>query len=377
MTRVRSGWYSVSELAKFVSIVSLGSLLLSRGANAAQPDTATIQEVLAAAEKAYQEVDFAAVYDSSCRGLEKGHADVASTARLSILCGISAAALDKREEAKRHFVIALAVRPELQLDSELSPKLRGPYLEAQGFWGAQSERLTLRLISRDSAKQILLKVHDPANLASRVEFYSRALGQSKFQLTILESAGAASVPLSEVYVQKGYEYYARLTDAQENALVSVGTQSEPIEVGPIRDLREQGTVAYTMSERSQENSSSQGRSLWLPVTLTLSGVALSAVGVYFNARRENAAQHWNSSACERPGLTRIEQCGDINSERTHFEHAAIGFYSAGGLFMVSGLAAFALGGHSDIQNQRARNLRKSFDCVTGLTSAHIVCWGEF
>jgi hypothetical protein len=132
-----------------------------------------------------------------------------------------------------------------------------------------------------------------------------------------------------------------------------------------------------MSERSQENSSSQGRSLWLPVTLTLSGVALSAVGVYFNARRENAAQHWNSSACERPGLTRIEQCGDINSERTHFEHAAIGFYSAGGLFMVSGLAAFALGGHSDIQNQRARNLRKSFDCVTGLTSAHIVCWGEF
>jgi len=377
MTMVGWRWYSAAELARFVSIIGICSLSLNRGVIAAQPNAATSQEVLAAAEKAYQEVDFAAVYDSACRGLERGHADVASTSRLSILCGISAAALEKQDEAKRHFVLALAVRPELQLERELSPKIRGPYLEAQGFWGAQSERLTLRLISRDSAKQILLKVHDPANLASRVEFYSRPLGQSKFQLTTLKSANTASLPLAEVYFQKGYEYYARLTDAQENALVSVGNESEPIEVGPIRDLQVQETVASTPSNRSQEKSSGQGRSLWLPVTLTLSGVALSAAGVYFNVRRENTAHQWNSSACEQPGFTRIEQCGDINSERTHFEHAAIGFYSAGGLFMVSGLAAFALGGHSDIQNQRARNLRKSFDCVTGLTSAHIVCWGEF
>ena len=358
-------------------MIGLCSLLLNRGAIAAQPEAATIQEALAAAEKAYQEVDFAAVYDSSCRGLEKGNADVASTARLSILCGISAAALDKREEAKRHFVIALAVRPELQLDRELSPKLRGPYLEAQGFWGAQPERLTLQLISRDSARQMLVRVYDPASLASRVEFYSRPLGQSKFQLIALKSANIASLPLSEVYFQKGYEYYVRLTDAQENALVSVGNESEPVEVGPIRGLQVQGTVAYTPNGRSQEKSSIQGRSLWLPVTLTLSGVALSAAAVYFNVRREDAAHQWNSSACEQPGLTRIEQCGDINSERTHFERAAIGFYSAGGLFLISGLAAFAMGDHSDIRNQQAGNLRRSFDCFTGLTTARIVCQGEF
>jgi hypothetical protein len=377
MKRVGRRLYSAPELAKFVGIIGLCILPLSREAIAAQPDTATIQEVLAAAEKAYQEVDFAAVYDSACRGLEKGHADVASTSRLSVLCGISAAALEKHEEAKRNFVLALAVRQELQLERELSPKIRGPYLEAQGFWGAQSERLTLRLISRDSAKQILVRVHDPANLASRVEFYSRLLGQSKFQLTTLSSANAASVPLSEVYFQNGYEYYARLTDAHENALVSVGNELEPIEVGPIRELQTQGSVAYTTSERSQEKSSSQGRSLWLPVTLILSGAALSAAGVYFNVRRENAAHQWNSSACQQPGLTRIEQCGDVNTERTHFERAAIGFYTAGGLFFVSGLAAFALGNNSDARNQRAGIMRKSFDCATGLTTAHIVCQGEF
>lgn len=377
MTNVWRPWYSGEELTRFVSIIGLCSLPLSRGAAAVQAGTTPIQEVLAAAEKAYQDVDFVAVYNSSCRGLEKGHADVASTARLSILCGISAAALDKREEAKRHFILALAVRPELQLDRELSPKLRSPYLEAQGFWGEQSERLTLRLVSRDSARQMLVRVHDPANLASRVEFYSRPLGESKFQLTILESATTVSVPLSDVYLQKGYEYYARLTDAQENALVSAGNASEPVEVRPILDLQTQGTVANTPTEGLQEMSRRQGRSLLLPVTLTLGGVALSAVGVYFNVRRENAAHQWNSSACEQPGLTRIEQCGDINSERTHFERAAIGFYSAGGLFLISGLASFAFGDHPDTRNQRAAKLLKSFECVTGFTTAHIACQGEF
>jgi hypothetical protein len=377
MTNVWKWWYSGSEPTSLISIIALCSLSLCRQAVAAQPDATTIQEALAAAEKAYQDVDFVAVYNSSCRGLEKGHADVASTARLSILCGISAAALDKREEAKRHFILALAVRPELQLDRELSPKLRGPYLEAQGFWGEQSERLTLRLVSRDSARQMLVRVHDPANLASRVEFYSRALGESKFQLTAIRSAATALVPLSEVYFQNGYEYYARLTDAQDNVLISLGNESEPIELGPIRDLQVHGSVAYTASEPSHEKSNGQGRSLWLPVTLTLSGVALSAVGIYFNVRRENAAHQWNSSACEQPGLTRIEQCGDINSERTHFERAAIGFYSAGGLLLISGLASFAFGDHPDTQLQRAGTLLKSFDCVTGLTTAHITCQGEF
>ena len=376
MTTVGRRWYSAPALARFVCILGLSFAPLSGEALAAQSDTATIQEVLAAAEKAYQDVDFAAVHELSCGGLEKGHADVASTARLSILCGISAAALDKQEEAKRHFVIALAVRPELQLDRELSPKLRGPYLEAQGFWGAQSERLTLRLIHRDSVRQVIVSVHDPANLASQVEIYARPLGQLKFQLTAVKPATTLSIPLADIYFQKGYEYYARLTDSRANVLISVGNETEPIEVPP-RDLQVQRTIAYTPSERSRERASNQGRSLWLPVTLTLSGAVLSAAGVYFNVRRENAAHEWNSSACERPGLSRIEQCGGVNSDRTRFERAAIGFYSAGGLFLLSGFAAFAFGDYSDARNQRTGNLQKSFDCGTGLTTARIVCHGEF
>ena len=98
---------------------------------------------LSEAERAYQAVDFPATHAAAKKALEEGGADREQTARLYVLLGISAAALGDTEEAKTHFVVALAVKPSLKLEKGLSPKVRDPYLEAQGYWAASSDRLAL------------------------------------------------------------------------------------------------------------------------------------------------------------------------------------------------------------------------------------------
>src|SRR6478735_2898798 len=91
---------------------------------------------LAEAERAYQSVDFPATHAAAKKAIEAGGADREQTARLYVLLGISAAAQGDAEEAKTDFVVALAVKPSLKLDKGLSPKVRDPYLEAQGYWAA-------------------------------------------------------------------------------------------------------------------------------------------------------------------------------------------------------------------------------------------------
>ncbi len=86
-----------------------------------------------------------------------------------------------------------------------------------------------------------------------------------------------------------------------------------------------------------------GRSYLLPVTLGVAGLGAVAAGVVFQVKREHAAQDWNSSSCEQPGQTRIEQCQSVDENRQKYEHLAIGFYAAGGALLTGSLIALVVG----------------------------------
>ena len=75
---------------------------------------------LAKAEHSYQDVDFPGTHLLALRALQAGGASRSETARLYVLLGISAAALDNAEEAKQNFVVALAVDPALKLEKKAS-----------------------------------------------------------------------------------------------------------------------------------------------------------------------------------------------------------------------------------------------------------------
>jgi hypothetical protein len=78
-----------------------------------------------------------------------------------------------------------------------------------------------------------------------------------------------------------------------------------------------------------------------------------AAGIVFQVKREHAAQDWNSSSCERPGLTRIEQCQNVDDNRQKYEHLAIGFYAAGGALLTGGLIALVVGRPAASTSSRA------------------------
>ena len=287
-------------------------------------------QALAEVERAYQSVDFPATHSLARQTLEAGGADREQTARLYVLLGISAAAQGDAREAKADFTVALAVKPSLKLDKGLSPKVRDPYLEAQGYWAAASGRLTLDAKPGADRAHLIVQLSDPANLVSKIELHIAGLGTATRSSFELAAAPTTRFALPAQLRGGNYEYSLRALDRFGNALAEHGSDADPelVRVSP-------APVAQGSSPTDRRHT----RSYLLPIGLGVAGLGAVAAGVVLQIKRENAAQDWNSASCEQPGQTRIQQCQAVDDRRQKFEHLAIGFYAAGGALLTGSLIA--------------------------------------
>jgi hypothetical protein len=369
-------WLSHRAAAAVVLFaVPLAWASLTENAFAAEPS-----ESLGVAETAYEQVDFQATYQAACRGLEHGHASMNQTFRLHVLCGIASASLEKADEARDHFKIALAIRPSLHLERDLSPKIRGPYLEAQGYWSKYDDRLSLKAASRTGrALALHINLADPAHLGHEVRIYWRMSGETKFRQIDKEPESVIVVgPLPE-RSEMGFDYYVQLVDTHGNTLIELGSLAEPIEVASQEKRIGVPRPGKEATAFGVQNSGGE-RSQWLPLTLIGAGAASVGVGVYFNVLREKAASTWNGSSCEQPGLTRLEQCTSVNLDRIHAERAAIGLYAAGGFLLASGIAVWAVTKHGNTEAHHRMPSASStlkVDCAPVLPLAVVACSGQF
>src|SRR6478735_11146070 len=299
---------------------------------------------LAEAERAYQSVDFPATHAAAKKAIEAGGADREQTARLYVLLGISAAAQGDAEEAKTDFVVALAVKPSLKLDKGLSPKVRDPYLEAQGYWAAASaDRLTLSAKPASDRDHLVIQLSDPATLVSRVELHIAEAGKTPRPSFELAAAPATRFALPAQVRGRSYEYTLRALDRYGNVLAERGSDADPELVRP----------APAHAGSADSANAPQKRSYLLPITLGVAGLGAVTAGVIFQVKRENAAQDWNGSGCEQPGLTRIQQCQAVDDRRQKYEHLAIGFYAAGGALLTGSVIALIAGRPAPSSTQRA------------------------
>jgi len=345
---------------------ALGAALVAVGKTAhAEGSTATMG--LAAAEQAYQEVDFATMHEEATRALARGGATRDETARLYVLAGISSAALGEDEEAKRAFIVALGVDPTLKLDRNLSPKIRGPYLEAQGYWGAHLERLGLEARVATDGENLTIGLVDPAHLTARVTLQARAVGTTTYEGSGADAARVVRFSLPKDAPDRGLEYFAVALDAHQNVLAELGSEMDP---------RGAPAVAPTSARKSAvaEPQTSRPRSYLLPAALGAAGLVAAGVGVVFHVERESAAQEWNGPHCEQPGATRLQQCADVDSRRRFDQGMAIGAYSAAGLLLAGSAVALVLG--------RRPSAEAPPPSRTGLTSCAVAgpaltCVGRF
>jgi hypothetical protein len=337
-------------------------LLSCLGVLLAKPAFAENQ-ALTEAEKAYQAVDFPATHAAAKQALEAGGADREQTARLYVLLGISAAAQGEPEEAKTDFVIALAVKPSLKLDKGLSPKVRDPYLEAQGYWAASSARLALNAKPASDQAHLVIQVSDPATLVSKIELRLAVAGATPRPSFELAAAPATRFALPAAVRGRSYEYTLRALDRFGNVLAERGTDADPelvraqaVHPGPTDDAA---------------NPAQHGRSYLLPVALGVAGLGAITAGVVFQVKRESAARDWNSGSCEQPGQTRLQQCQAVDDRRQKYEHLAIGFYAAGGALLTGSVIALIVGRPPASSTQRAGLL----GC--GVVGTGVSCDGRF
>jgi len=319
---------------------------------------------LAEAERAYQSVDFPATHAAAKKALEAGGADREQTARLYVLLGISAAAQGDADEAKTDFVVALAVKPSLKLDKGLSPKVRDPYLEAQGYWAAASaERLTLSAKPASDNEHLVVQLSDPATLVSKIELHIAEAGKTPRPSFELAAAPATRFALPAQVRGRSYEYTLRALDRFGNVLAERGSDADPELVRADSHASQSGT--------SNAAPAQHGRSYVLPIALGVAGLGAVTAGVVFQLKRESAAQDWNGSSCEHPGQTRLQQCQDVDDRRQKYEHLAMGFYAAGGALLTGSVIALIVGRPAPSPTLRAGLL----GC--GLAGMSVSCDGRF
>ncbi len=314
---------------------------------------------LAAAEHAYQDVDFPTTRAEAERALEAGQATREQTARLHVLLGISAAALADTEDAKQHFIAALAVDPTLRLDKNLSPKIRDPYLEAQGYWSAAGERLALRAAAASDAAHLVIRLHDPASLVSKLELRIGPVGDRERALFTLEPATVTRFAVPAGLRERDYEYVLRALDRYGNVLSERGSDADP-------EVVQRGAP----SSREQD-AARAGRSYFLPAALAVVGFGAVATAVVFNVKREEAAHEWNGPRCENPGATRQEQCQDVDSRIQSSERLAVGFYAGGGALLAGSVISLLVGRGAPMPTERASAL----GCT--LAGPGVACLGHF
>jgi hypothetical protein len=317
----------------------------------------------AAAERAYQDIDFPNTHELAQHALESGGATRQETARLYVLLGISNAAQGNAEEAKRSFVSALAIDPALKLEKSLSPKIRDPYLEAQGYWSASSERLSLNAKPSGDESHLIVRLADPASLVSKIELRISALGESPKTALTLDRAAVTRFALPQSLQRQDYEFFVRALDRHGNVLAEYGAEADPIVV---RAADESRPVDYALGYEPPV------RSYLLPVVLGLTGLGATAAGIVFQLEREQAAQQWNGPGCETPGQTRLAQCPNIDSRIKNDEHLAIGFYAAGGALLTGSVIAL-LAGRSAPEPQGSR--ASALGCT--VAGPGVSCAGSF
>jgi hypothetical protein len=179
---------------------------------------------LAEVEQAYADVDYERTLTLAGAALRSGGNDRATTAQLYVLLATSAAALDQNEDARAAFARALAANPELKLERSLSPKIRGPYLEARGAMAGNGDKLPLELTLRHRKRALELILRDTLHVAGSISLATRVGEQGPFARQKLVATPVQRIAVGSATV---LQYFVQVLDEHRNVLFELGSEDDP------------------------------------------------------------------------------------------------------------------------------------------------------
>lgn len=285
------------------------------------------------AQKAYADVDYEGTRRLAKAALERGGNDRTATGQLYLLWAMAAAALDQNDEARTAFSSALAVNPGLKLDRSVSPKIRGPYLEARGSLSTADGKAPLEVSLHQHQQVLELELRDSLGLAATLELSIRPHDGQPYNKRKLAAAPSRRVALP---ANAELQAFLQVLDRYGNVVGELGSAQDPERLVLVSS--ERPATASSGPERDVNRTPyfvSAG-------AMAVLGLASGGIATAMYLKREDAAKEWNGAGCERPGLTRQQQCGAVDDRRHDAQTMAIGFGAAGGALLIGSAISLLL-----------------------------------
>ena len=143
--------------------------------------TAMAQSHLREAEAAYGEIDFERALEEATAALESGDYGPRDLARIYELIGMASAANGEEERSRDAYIRLLALTPDAEVDTNLAPRLRSPFMEAKGYWSSRSDVLGVEARFVEARHLLRVELVDPLGMATDIIVRSRAGGTADYE----------------------------------------------------------------------------------------------------------------------------------------------------------------------------------------------------
>ncbi len=236
------------------------------------------QTTLDRAENAYSEIDFPRVIELANQALEEGGHSPAEVARIYELIGLANAAERQEDPAREAYVKMLALRPDAEVDTNLAPRLRGPFLEARGFWASRASAFEVEARVVRARGAIRVELSDPLGMASEIRVLSRdhaAMGPMEETRVPAEPDALVDVPTLPDAPQ--IDYAVQVLDEHGNRLAEIGTEDEPHIFGE---------APVVVPPSGGDDGASEGIPMWVWIVGGVVVAGAVAIGLGFGLREK-------------------------------------------------------------------------------------------
>lgn len=234
---------------------------------------ARAQSHLREAEAAYGEIDFERALEEATAALEEGGYSPQDLARIYELIGMAAAASDDEERSRDAYIRLLALTPDAEVDTNLAPRLRSPFMEAKGYWASRTDVLAVEARFVEARQLLRIELVDPLNMATDIIVRSRVAGTAEYEEHNKVAAASVTINLPDV---AQVEYVVEVLDENGNLIAVLGNDDEP---------RIAGEAPIVVQGPGEGDVESGGVPVWLWVGLGVVVAGAAATGLYFGLRQ--------------------------------------------------------------------------------------------
>jgi hypothetical protein len=233
------------------------------------------------AEQLYGKLDYENANKVATRVLDKHgltHDELVRTLRV---LAITHAVLDRGELARDAFVQLLTYAPDETVDTNLGPKVTGPFYEARGFWRSQSGRPGIELsttVTAGAPGQLKVTLRDALHVTKKITAGYRWGSEGPFtevnvDLPATSAPVSVSVPAPPPNVAR-LDSYVQARDDHDDIIFESGSPAAPksttVEAPP--PMLAQTTVTH---DREHKGGSFIGSApFWITVGVVVAGGAV-------------------------------------------------------------------------------------------------------